>query len=127
MMNIKSPVVLRPHHLLCIKFFVGRGYSEEFTANMYKTIADLNESDSVKIAFSADVLCAACPNFLGKTCKTQEKVCRYDKKTAELLQLDDGKTYSYKELKARLEEKIFSQNKFDDVCRDCEWANICHK
>lgn len=126
-MSIKSPIILRPHHLLCIKFFVGRGYSEEFTANMYKAIAALNENDSVKITLSADTLCCACPNLNGKLCETEAKVCRYDKKTAEFLNLEDGKTYSYNDLKAKIEEKIFSQNKFDDICLDCEWSDICRK
>ena len=127
MPDTSSPVVLRPHHLLCIRFFEDKGYSEEFTDNMYKTIEKLRAHDRVKISFSSDSLCAACPNLRGGICETEEKVRRFDNKTASLLRLENGKIYSYMSLQTKIESDIFAKSEFDGICSDCEWANICHK
>ncbi|HEZ7990826.1 MAG TPA: hypothetical protein RWO66_07705 [Ruminococcus sp.] len=41
----KSEIFLRPHHGLCIGFFEGKGYSDEFTANMSAVIEKLQNTD----------------------------------------------------------------------------------
>ena len=40
-----EPVVLRPHHSLCIQFFEGKGYSPQFVDGMTKTIKMLEQND----------------------------------------------------------------------------------
>ena len=48
---------LRPHHALCVRFFEGKGYSEDFTKNMYSVIEKLNNDPVIKIVFGYDDLC----------------------------------------------------------------------
>ena len=44
---------IRPHHLVCVCFFRGKGYSEEFVANMTETVGRLKaSSDGDTIGFS---------------------------------------------------------------------------
>ena len=40
---------LRPHHLLCILFFEGKGYNKEFTLNMQNIINNLSHNTKIKL------------------------------------------------------------------------------
>jgi uncharacterized protein len=54
-----SPIRLRPHHLgLCLQTYSGRGYSEEFVANMTAVAERLNAGAAVKIVRGPDDICA---------------------------------------------------------------------
>jgi hypothetical protein len=55
-------VPLRPHHLICLQFFRGEGYSEEFIENLGRTFTRL-QTEPARIVAGADVVCAACPNL----------------------------------------------------------------
>ena len=57
---------LRPHHINCIYFYRGLGYSNEFVKNMDKIVNELKSNDDIKIKFvkSCDDICECCPNKL---------------------------------------------------------------
>ena len=107
---------IRPHHLLCIRSYVGRGYSEEFTANMDKITAELKSGAPFTLVKGKDDLCAHCP-YCTDECMTKEKTDRYDKAVLDALKLEYGKEYVY---------KIPDLN-IDDICSDCEWFTLCKK
>ena len=117
-------IKLRPHHLLCIEFFEGKGYDLKHIENMYHVINCLNEEDSFMLTESLDDICSCCPNRIDDKCKTQDKVLRYDKSMKDMLKLEYDREYSYKELKLKVEEK--TDYLLDNSCRDCQWAYICH-
>jgi hypothetical protein len=117
---------LRPHHILCISHYVGEGYSAEFNVKMKELIKRLGEGESFDLVSGPDDLCAACPNLSGGLCKSEEKVKRYDKITAELLGVTQNGSCG-SDVFDIAKKKIYSQNKFASVCSDCEWAYICHK
>ncbi len=117
---------LRPHHILCIAHYAGKGYSTEFNQRMKELIKRLGEGESFDLVSGPDDLCAACPNLVCGLCKSEEKVRRYDKITAELLGVTQNKNRGF-DVFDEAKEKIYSQNKFSSVCSDCEWAYICHK
>lgn len=115
---------LRPHHLLCINNYVGKGYSEDFTANMDKTVAGLKNGCEFTLVNGPDDLCAHCP-FCGGECKTKEKTDRYDKTVTDVLGLEYGKTYKYAGSVEKANREIIKSGKFDAVCPDCEWFSLC--
>ena len=122
MNNIK----LRPHHLLCISFFKGNGYSQDFVENMATVISDLRRPNStVTIINESDDICKACPNNIDGRCTTQDKVDRYDKSLLDRCNLSVGQTLTYDAFKQLVYEKILSCNKRTQICGDCEWSNIC--
>ena len=68
-------IKIRPHHLLCMRAYIGNGYSEEFKIEMEKVIKELkvyneflksdnlnNDIKKVNIVFNTDSLCEKCPN-----------------------------------------------------------------
>ena len=42
-----SKFLIRPHHLLCMRYFQGCGYSDEFTENMRYVISNLKNGSEV--------------------------------------------------------------------------------
>lgn len=118
---------LRPHHILCIGFYQGKGYSEGFVNKMDEITSSLakNPSQNVQITASADNLCAACPHFDGKICSSQ-KAPAYDAAVMRLCGLKEG-VYRYNFLRALADTKINAAGKLSEVCGDCEWHSICGK
>ena len=103
-------IVLRPHHAMCLLNFRGKGYSAEFVENMNSVIASL--TDAVMTA----------ENPAG--CIFSEKVARYDEAVLRILNLTDGCTLAWHEIKTLVMTKIFP-NEIINICSDCEWFYIC--
>lgn len=126
-MNNVTMIKLRPHHILCIKHYEGKGYSEDFNAKMRDIITRLDSGERVRFVTGADDLCAACPHNKDGVCETEEKSARYDKKVSEFLQLKFDKEYCKREIAGLAQREIYGKDRFDAVCPDCEWSYICRK
>lgn len=125
---MSKEIPLRPHHLLCLSFFKGKGYSDQFVENMTKVLSTLKESDAiVKLTKGEDVICSACPNNNNGICTTQDKVDRYDSTTLSLCGLKIGETLPYNQLSKIAIEKIIDGGAREKVCGDCMWTDLCHK
>ena len=111
---------IRPHHLLCMARFVGKGYSEEFVLNMKSVISALNSGEKFELTNGSDDICKACPFNLSGVCKDEEKVVRYDSAAKAALALDYKEKYSYKDL-------CITDADIKEICSDCEWAELCAK
>lgn len=122
-----SEYLIRPHHALCIQFFEGKGYSEEFTENMTRLIDELKRNVSVRIVCKGDILCEKCPHNTADGCESGEKTERYDKAVMKLCGFGEGEVMTADELLGRVYKNIISSGKLSSVCHDCEWACICHK
>lgn len=121
-------LTLRPHHGLCISFFEGRGYSEEFTANMTEKIALLKDTDpKITLVCGADMICAACPHNKGGVCESGGKSDRYDKAVLDMCGFTEGQVLSASEFFSAVEENILAPQRLREVCGDCSWADICFK
>ncbi|QQY79948.1 GMP synthase-like glutamine amidotransferase [Keratinibaculum paraultunense] len=120
-------ICLRPHHLMCIQSYVGKGYSEKFIENMDTVVENLKENPNqiIRIVKGNDHICNYCPhNLHGVKCESDDKVNIMDKKVLEYLNIAPGK-YSYSELLNRLKE-IRNEEVFKNICRDCEWYTLCY-
>jgi len=116
---------IRPHHALCLAFFRGKGYSEDFVKNMEKVKAALEAGEQVFLVTGKDAICAACPNWQGDKCETEEKVCRYDRGVLDRCALEPGQTLSFQALEAAAQEHILRPGLREKVCGDCQWTEIC--
>ena len=116
---------LRPHHILCMRFFEGKGYSPEFTENMRNIIHTLENTDPyVIITVNTDMICAKCPNNINNIC-VSDKVKRYDKKIMNICGYHDNCKIRYNDLK-KSAENIISCG-IENICGDCQWFYICKK
>ena len=118
-------IVLRPHHLLCTQTYDGKGYNADFVRNMTLITGRLRSESgiAVDIVFSADDLCAKCPNMQeADLCKDSAKVKRYDEKVANYFGIQQ-KSYIYREIVAEINVKMTAQM-LEDICSDCAWYSV---
>ena len=120
-----SKIKLRPHHVLCISFFEGKGYSEEFVIHMTGIIQALNEDARVDLVNGPDQICEACPNNDNPLGGCVGKASRYDQVINNLCMLESNHPVSWNELQNRLKKEIIKPGRLVEVCGDCEWYHLC--
>lgn len=121
---------LRPHHINCIFFYIGKGYSEDFVKNMTKIIFLLQKDKNNKIKFitSCDDLCKHCPNKINNICYYNDKVNKLDQSCIKIYNINLNKIYTFNEIKNNI-YKTFNEKNFIKICQNCEWftTGICSK
>ena len=119
---------IRPHHLLCLKWFVGEGYSTDFTKNMHEILFKLNNANQEFIlTLEKDNICSKCPNLNSSAiCTSATKVSLMDSKVIKYFSLTPSKTYNYIDIKKKIEDSITNEI-INDICGNCEWfsLNLC--
>ncbi len=117
---------LRPHHSLCIQFFIGNGYSEKFIDSMRSLIHELeNEDNEVIISGGCDSICSFCPNKTGGRCLNEDKVAMIDKRCISALGLETDISLKWSQLRQKAYDNIISCGRLDEICQNCCWKNIC--
>lgn len=121
---------LRPHHLNCIFFYRGKGYSKDFVKNMDQIIALLRENPliQIKLTKTNDILCSHCPQKTEDICHSLDHIRQLDENTLKEYSLDTQTTYTFKELSAKLYHPL-DIKKFEQICQSCEWyrQGVCSK
>jgi uncharacterized protein len=119
---------LRPHHIVCIQFFEGRGYNEVFTANLYHIIGMIENDASLRIhvAPGSDDVCKACPHDVDGTCAFERSVVGKDASVIRFLGLPDEVDEPVDELMALVKERIRDLKDVQEICGECEWSSICN-
>lgn len=117
---------LRPHHGLCIRHFEGKGYSEAFVEHMTEVIKRLQAGADIEIVDSSDEICSCCLHWKENHCDSEKRVCEFDKRVLEMTQVSSFETLSYDEFQERIQKYIVDAGRFNEVCGDCGWGQICH-
>lgn len=113
---------IRPHHLFCMKAFIGKGYSEKFIYNMDNVILNLNNNKKqyIKIEAKLDNICSKCPNNINnKFCITDKEVIEMDKKIMSFFKIKEG-VYMYEQIENLIYNNI-SEEIVEKVCKNCSW------
>ena len=116
---------IRPHHLLCMRAFIGKGYSKEFTDNMRTVISRIQNEKEVNIVFHPDDICAQCPHLEeNRKCKTENSTLLLDDKVVEIFKIQQ-RVYSVDEI--ALFVKNMTKDDFARICSTCSWypSGIC--
>ena len=122
-------LVLRGHHLLCLKGFQGFGYNEDFVENMTK-VNSLRKLDSTTVTLTnhADDLCTHCPNLKDNLCKDNAHNEIIRKMDDEVLKkIDSQKEYNSVELFEKIDNQVFhniKENKQLATIRDTLLAKL---
>lgn len=119
---------LRGHHLLCLHFFVGQGYSPAFVERLEALLRAAAEGE-VEVCPGADDLCSACPSLDGERCSHAEsadaEVRAMDRRALELLGLAPGRRVEWSEVKRQL-PALFSRW-HSEFCTGCDWLPACNE
>ena len=120
-------LILRGHHLLCLKGFQGYGYDDAFVDNMIEVNSKRKLSETrISLASSPDDICKACPNLKNDICvnKTQnERIIEMDMEV--LKKLDPSKEYNSKELFEEIDTIFNTKESVSKICFNCLWHEKC--
>lgn len=119
---------LRSHHICCIFFYAGKGYSNRFVKSMTRIVKHLkkNYNQKVRLVECCDDICKNCPNKINSISCLDGNINKCDNRVCEYFGLKVGKCYSFIELVNKVYKNI-SKESLSKTCFDCEWykQNIC--
>lgn len=123
-------VRLRPHHLLCMLTYAGKGYSPDFTANMTVVVGRIAGGEEIEIVEGPDDICRPLLSEPDPHCHRESVQVRDRRASQDVGQLL-GVTISAGELPALTEGRLdmlrqaFREGDIRAACRDCEWQDLC--
>ena len=89
---------IRPHHGMCLAFFIGNGYSTGFTAHMQEMLELFTKG-----------------------------VKKYDNAVLAECGLKEGQKLAFPEFTEAVQKKIIETGKRTKICGDCQWNRICQE
>ncbi len=114
---------LRGHHLICLNFFRGEGYSEDFIKNIYYVIG----KEQVEIVKGPDEVCARCPYLNDNKCSsdeyTDDKILFQDREALRLLEFKPGMMTDRNTLSRKIPGIIEEWKAL--FCQDCGYRKVC--
>ncbi len=124
---VNEPVELRGHHLVCMHFLHGDGYSADFALNMLR-LRGHAEDAGVIVGMGRDAVCAVCPSLdESGTCEKRIHggipIEELDRLARHLLGLAVGESIGARDLE-RLITGILPEWRAS-VCASCDGAHAC--
>ena len=120
-------LILRGHHLLCLKGFQGYGYDNEFIENMISINSKRKlDTTTIQLTDSSDDICSACPNLKNNICQSKiqnEKIVNMDNEI--LKKIDREKEYNSKELFDKIDDIFNTKESVSKICFNCMWHEKC--
>jgi hypothetical protein len=114
---------LRAHHLICLHFFRGEGYTQAYVENL-RGILSRAESEEIEVVMGADEVCQPCPHLREGICtKGEEQITELDLIAMNLLGVKPGDKVLWKDIE--LSGIMERWKKY--ACFDCEYKEICSR
>jgi len=122
-------VDLRPHHLLCILTYAGRGYSPAFVRSFDRIARAVSAGCTIRIVDGPDDVCAPLDCDPDRHCLSASVRWR-DEEAARALAMMLGPLPAGRRLRLtrpRLDQlrAAFAAGQVRGACRMCEWAPLC--
>lgn len=123
-------VRLRPHHLLCLLTYAGKGYSAAFVANFDAITARLSGGEDILIVSGSDDICAPLLGEGEPHCLRVSVTERDRQATASIGMLLGHSIAEDMELQLhpsllRSMRDAFSAGRTRGACGGCEWFDLC--
>lgn len=119
---------LRGHHLICLHFFNGEGYTPEFVGNL-RDVLEKTKSGEVEISQGADDICEGCPHMKQFRCRftedADEGIREMDKRALELLGVREGARVRWREIQERIPGLFYTW--YTSYCSVCGWKTACEQ
>ena len=118
-------ISLRPHHGMCLAYFIGHGYSDGFTAHMNRILTSLTPDTPVRLVVKTDSVCTACPNNIDGRCDKPDLVAGYDHEVLTRCGLREDMTIPFQDFTALVQKQILTPGLRSEICGSCQWSEIC--
>jgi hypothetical protein len=121
---------LRPHHLLCLLTYVGKGYSAAFTANYDAIAARIGDGEDVLIVAGPDDICAPLLSGDDPHCHRDSVIERDSLALRDLGGLLEvppavGETVGLGPGLLQQMREAFATGRTRAACAGCEWHGLC--
>lgn len=122
---------LRPHHLLCMLTYAGKGYSPAFIANMTAIMGRIAGGEPIEIVAGPDDICAPLLAEPDPHCH-RESVAERDRLAAQALGAvmaaetpAERPVSSLDRSQLELLRATFRRGGFRVACAGCQWQELC--
>lgn len=106
-------------------YFIGLGYSGDFSAHMARLLAELTPDSSVRLTVGTDAVCGPCPNNRGGLCDKPDRVAGYDRAVLALCGLREGAVLPFDQFTALVQSRIIAPDRRGEICGGCQWDSLC--
>ncbi|WP_026379800.1 DUF1284 domain-containing protein [Afifella pfennigii] len=121
---------LRPHHLLCLLTYVGKGYSPAFTSNYDVIAGRLAQGEDVLIVAGPDDICAPLLGEEDAHCwrasvRVRDSLAARDLRRLMPGPVRAGTTITLGPELLRAMRGAFAAGKTRSACLGCQWSDLC--
>lgn len=121
---------LRPHHLLCLLTYVGKGYSPAFVQNYDRIASRLSGGEDILVVTGADDICAPLlegwdVHCHGASVQHRDRAAARDVGTLLGVSVVDGLRIASTPELFRQMRAGFAEGVTRTACRGCEWSDLC--
>lgn len=123
-------VRLRPHHLLCVLTYVGKGYNAPFVANLDAIAARLAIGEEVWVVDGPDDICAP---LLGEddahctavSVRVRDAAAARDLAAVLGVPVGPGAAVSFDAARLTALRRAFASGRIRMACAGCQWVQLC--
>lgn len=120
---------LRPHHLLCLLTYVGKGYTPAFVAQYDALVARLNAGEDAVLVEGPDDICAPMLEG-GHHCLKPRITARDAQALADLARifgrpLGAGEPVPLDGVALARMRRAFADGTIRQACARCQWSELC--
>jgi uncharacterized protein len=123
-------VPIRPHHLLCMLTYLGKGYTPDFVSNYSRIIKRLNAGEEVELINGPDEICL--PMLSEHDCHCHNESVQ-ERDVVALLEIGKaldsnlkvGERFVVSEEMLSALRTAFTAGKIRTACEGCEWQDLC--
>ncbi|GAB4533080.1 MAG: DUF1284 domain-containing protein [Roseibium sp.] len=125
-------VSLRPHHLLCLLTYLGKGYTEAFVRNYSMIVGRLNRGEDIRLVEGPDDICLPMLTETGCHCRN-DSVRQRDAQALKAIRAVLGANRLSREViefdaeAAGLLRQAFADGTLRAACQGCEWHALCSR
>jgi hypothetical protein len=120
---------LRGHHLICLHFFRGEGYSPEFISRLCHILNKAEEGETVRVGSGPDDVCNICMYVKDGRCSfhegAEQEIQAMDGKALELLELKEDDIVHWLDMRDKI-PGLFGRWS-EEYCMVCSWRRACEK
>lgn len=121
---------LRPHHLLCLLTYVGKGYNSTFVANFNAIAERIKRGEDIRIVHGPDDICAGlldepdCHCF-GESVRERDRLAAADMQAASGHPVSAGGAFVLDAATLGTMRRAFSRGAVRGACLGCQWEGLC--
>jgi len=120
-------IKLRGHHLICLQFFTGEGYSAGYVSNLRDVLKRAETGEEIEVCSGTDDICTPCPHREGDSCiysrDAETEIKEMDRKAIELLELEVPMKVTWLAIKKKIPEVLYEWSL--SYCKKCNWRPVC--